>query len=185
MESPNSSESMMIGRKAAIGPSLPRPSTSSPTPHWNTTTSTPKEAAAASRFITAAVSGTTRERNASSRSRKPRPMIVPTNSGSRSPVTAAKSFDTAVTPPTWASTPAAGMTSSRSVSISRSVSTSCGEVSGTTWMTVTPPTGGAAATWATPSVSSTARTRPAGASPSTTTWSGPLNPGPKPSASRS
>ena len=72
---------MMTGRKALIGPSLPRPSRSRPQPHWKIATRTPKEAAAAIRFITAAVSGTTRERKATSSSRKPSPMIVATNSG--------------------------------------------------------------------------------------------------------
>ncbi|GGP91629.1 hypothetical protein GCM10010266_12890 [Streptomyces griseomycini] len=89
VERPNSSESMMIGRKEAMGPSSPRPSRSGPQPHWKIATRTPKEAAAASRFITAAVSGTTRERKASSRSGKPRPTIVPTNSDSSGTASAA------------------------------------------------------------------------------------------------
>lgn len=176
---------MMTGRKALIGPSLPRPSNSRPQPHWKTATRTPKDAAAAIRFISAAVSGTTRERKAISRSRKPSPMIVATKYGSRSPVIVAKSFDTAVTPPTWACAPASGITRSRRVSISRSVSSDCGDVVGTTWITVTPCAGGSAAACATPAVPPMLFTRASVSPPVTTTCKGPLKPGPKPSASRS
>ncbi len=112
--------------------------------------------------------------------------MVAMKRGSRSPVTVAKSLETAVTPPTWAVTPVSGMTSSRSRSMSWDVSSDCGDVVGTTWMRLTPCAGGRAVARATPSVASMSlRSAVLSPPPSTTTWSGPLKPGPKPSASRS
>ncbi len=66
-----------------------------------------------------------------------------------------------------------------------SVCSDCGDVVGTTLITETPLAGGTATAWATPSVDEMAVTSDSGAGPSTTTWSGPLKPGPNPSASRS
>jgi hypothetical protein len=124
---------MMTGRKASTGPA--RPASGPPQPHWKTATSTPKEAAAATRFITAAVSGTSSERNAKSSSTKPSAMITPTNSGSLPYSTVEKSSNTAVWPPTYARMvlprSAAGTTSSRRWSIRSEVALSCGEVVGT------------------------------------------------------
>ena len=92
--------SIITGRKATIGPGLPSPSSFAPQPHWKTTTSTPNEAPAASRFMHAAVAGTTRLRKATSSSRNPRPMMTAMNSGSLPAMTVAKSSKIAVLPPT-------------------------------------------------------------------------------------
>ena len=43
MESPKSTETMITGRKGSIGPALPRPSSSLPQPHWKIATTTPKD----------------------------------------------------------------------------------------------------------------------------------------------
>ncbi len=85
---------------ASIGPALPRPSGSEPQPHWKKATITPNEAAAASRFITAAVAGTSRLRNATTSSRKPSPTMTVMNSGSLPDSTPEKSLKMAVAPPT-------------------------------------------------------------------------------------
>src|SRR5665254_11533 len=50
------------------------PSSFAPQPHWKNTTRTPNEAPAASRFITAAVAGTSRLRNAACSCRRPPPL---------------------------------------------------------------------------------------------------------------
>ena len=61
---------------------------------------TPKAAPAASRFITAAVAGISRLRNAIISSRQPSSTITAMNSGSFSVSTPAKSSKIAVIPPT-------------------------------------------------------------------------------------
>src|SRR5215831_12722229 len=57
MDRPNRIASVTTGRKASTGPALPRPNASVPQPHWKNAVSTPNVAAAAIRFITAAVGG--------------------------------------------------------------------------------------------------------------------------------
>ncbi|CAM3710911.1 hypothetical protein STAL104432_28280 [Streptomyces albus] len=91
MESPNSTEIMMTGRKGSIGPALPRPSSSLPQPHWKTATTTPKEAATAARFMAAALRGMPMLRKARSSSRQPSPVTTPPNSGSLPTMMSAKS----------------------------------------------------------------------------------------------
>lgn len=91
MESPNSTDTMITGRKGSMGPARPSPSSSLPHPHWNTATTIPKAAATAATFITAALSGIPTDLNASRSSRQPRPMTTPTNSGSLPTMTSAKS----------------------------------------------------------------------------------------------
>ena len=61
---------------------------------------TPKLAAAANRFMTAAVAGISRLRKATSSSKKPRPTMTPMNKGNFELMTAAKSSKMAVAPPT-------------------------------------------------------------------------------------
>ena len=63
-----------------VGPSSP--SRLLPQPHWKTATRTPYAAPMDSRFITAALSGTTTERNTSISSRNDTAMTAPMNSGS-------------------------------------------------------------------------------------------------------
>ena len=94
-------------------------------------------------------------------------------------------------PPTLASNPLAGMTSSRSALTSVVVSASCGALSGYTSTIARSSligTGTAAATFSVSAIEPANASRAAGsvaASPSTVTISGPLYPGPNPSASRS
>ena len=90
---------MMMGRKDSTGPA-PALISEEPQPHWNTATTTPKEAPAASRFITAATTGTSTLRNATISSRQPSRTITPTNSGILALSTVAKSSKIAVRPPT-------------------------------------------------------------------------------------
>ena len=59
----------MIGAHASIGPSLPTPKKLEPQPHWNTATTTPYAAPIDSRFMTTALSGTSRLRKTSMSSR--------------------------------------------------------------------------------------------------------------------
>src|SRR5262249_61298145 len=66
----------------STAPALPSPSASLPQPDWKNAITTPNDAAAANRFITAVVSGTTTLRNATSSSRKARPTMTTRNSGS-------------------------------------------------------------------------------------------------------
>ena len=63
----------MTGIQASIGPPWPMPRLSANRPHWKIATTMPNEAAAASRFIAAAVSGMTMLRNAMSSSRNDQP----------------------------------------------------------------------------------------------------------------
>ena len=70
-----------------------------PHPHWKNAVTTPNEAAAASRFITAVVAGISRLRNATTSSRKLSPMIA-AGTGQFGGEAAAKSTYMAVTPPT-------------------------------------------------------------------------------------
>ena len=100
MDRPNKMASVTTGRKASIGPARPRPNAPVPQPHWKNAVSTPNVAAAASRFITAAVAGMSRLRNATTSSRKLSPTIARMNHGIFALTTAAKSTKVAVTPPT-------------------------------------------------------------------------------------
>ena len=100
MDRPNKTASIRTGRNDSTGPAWPKLSRRRPQPYWNTATSTPKAAPAASRFITAATAGMSRLRNASISSRNPNPRMTPMNSSSLPPITVAKSPLVAVTPPT-------------------------------------------------------------------------------------
>src|SRR5450756_1437425 len=105
-------------------------------PHGKKATTTPNEAPAASRFITAAVAGTSRLRKATSSNRKPRPTMTPMNSGSLALMMAAKSSKIAVLPPTRTRKllpcSAAGITVLRRCLMRSVVLTSWGAVLGTT-----------------------------------------------------
>ena len=76
------------------------PSASENQPHWKIATTTPNDAPAANRFITAAVSGMTRLRNAIISSRNDRPTTATMNSGILAASTFAKSTRIAVWPKT-------------------------------------------------------------------------------------
>jgi hypothetical protein len=78
MDRPNRTASMRTGTNDSTGPACPRLSSRSPQPYWKTATSTPKDAAAASRFITAATAGISRLRKASISRRNPRTSSAPT-----------------------------------------------------------------------------------------------------------
>ena len=91
---------MITGRNASTGPGLPRPRSFAPQPHWKKMTSTPNDAPAASRFMTAAVAGTSRQRKATSSSRNPSPTITVMKSGIFELMMLAKSSKIAVLPPT-------------------------------------------------------------------------------------
>ena len=77
-----------------------------------------------------ALSGTRMLRNTAINSRKLSSSTTPSSHGMRSPMYAAKSDEPAVAPPTLASTPVAGITSSRRASTRSSVSASCGAAVG-------------------------------------------------------
>ena len=69
-------------------------------PHWKIATITPSAAPMLSRFITAACSGITSERNTINSSSAESSTTTPMNSGSLCPSVLAKSTEPAVTPPT-------------------------------------------------------------------------------------
>ena len=187
----------MTGRKASTGPARPSPSASDSQPHWKSATTTPNEAPAASRFITAAVAGTRRLRKAMSSSTKPRPMMTPMKSGSLLVMMAAKSSKMAVEPPTrtrrLVPCSAAGITSLRRCLIRSLVCTSWGAVVGITCTiaTLAPGAVGNGTTAATSGTDGRAAVSWARAAVSAdvlvwaTSKSGPLKPGPNPWASRS
>src|SRR3954471_259064 len=184
------------GRYGLIGIVLYRPMNSLPQPHWNTATSTPYAAAIDSRFMSAALSGTRIDRNTITSKTNDIATIEAMKIGSRlvrqsvrSVAIARPVSDTVALVPSTV----AGRTSDRRWWTSASVRASCGDVVGlevgtavspASWNTgaVTAPIPGSAcsALW----TRSTAL-RSARAGTSTTTWIGPLNPGPKPRASSS
>ena len=77
-----------------------------------------------------AFSGTRTLRNTTISSRKLSSRTTPISSGMRPPRNSEKSVDAAVRPPTLASTPVCGITSSRSVFTRVVVASSCGALSG-------------------------------------------------------
>ena len=83
-----------------MGTVLSRPMRSFAQPHWNTATMTPYAAATESRFITAAVSGTSTEWNTSINSRNESSTTAKMNSGNRDAIWSEMSMNVAVTPPT-------------------------------------------------------------------------------------
>ena len=92
---------MNTGRNDSTGPAVPRPNAPVPQPHWKSAVITPNVAAAASRFITAAVAGISRLRKAMTSSRKLSPMMVSRNHGSLASTAAVKSAFVALWPPTY------------------------------------------------------------------------------------
>ena len=78
-------------------------------PSWNTAVTMPYAAPTASRFTRAACSGAITVRNASISSSMLSATTTPMISGSRSPISSARSSCWAVDPPTWASTPDSGI----------------------------------------------------------------------------
>ena len=87
---------MNTGRNDSTGLAVPRPNAPVPQPHWKNAVITPNVAAAASRFITAAVAGISRLRKAMTSSRKLSPMIVSRNHGSLASTAEVKSAYVAV-----------------------------------------------------------------------------------------
>ncbi len=67
-----------------------------PQPHWKQAVSTPNDAAADSRLVSAAWSGMSSERNAIISSRKPSRITTPITSSSRAVISAARSTYDAV-----------------------------------------------------------------------------------------
>ena len=74
-----------IGSHASIGPVRSTPMTSDSQPHWNTATRMPYAEPIDSRFITTALSGTSRLRNTAISSTKLSSSTTPSSSGMRSP----------------------------------------------------------------------------------------------------
>ena len=142
-----------------------------------------------------ALAGTTSDRNTATSSRNDTASTTPISQGSRSAIWSEKSIVPAVRPPMSTRVPVPAMASgpSRSRCTRRLVASACGEVVGKTDMTAASPFGLTAGvvTVATPgSVARVARSRwrsatPAGPDRSAASSRGPLNPGPKPWASRS
>src|SRR5262245_23799419 len=140
------------------------PMRSMPQPHWNTATIAPYAAPTDSRFMTAAVSGTSTEWNTSINSRNDSSTTAPMNQGSRAAIWSPMSMYSAVSPPTKAFAPvvpsAAGRTSSRNVVTSDAVCALSGAVVGNTTTTATSPAGlnCAGSTLSTPGVRASAVT---------------------------
>ncbi len=134
-------------------------------------------------------------RAVSTSSRKLSPTMAKMNQGSFASTTLAKSAKVAVTPPmyTWSVVPrsAAGMVLLRKAVMRSDVAFASGEVAGVTWMTSVPLVAASVLTLVTsptrgrPASSVRSATASAGERVCATSSSGPLKPGPKPSASRS
>jgi hypothetical protein len=178
-----------------IGTVVSSPMSAPPQPHWNTATRMPKAAPMLSRLSSTAFSGTTTERKTSTSNRNDSASTAVTKAGRRSVVRRPTSARLAAAPPTCALAGprpiAPGSTPARSRATVSAVARSCGPVVGNTTSVAIPVARStrAGATDATPGSAATApatrsvtRGSPAG---STATTSGPLVPGPKPSATRS
>src|SRR5689334_9390973 len=194
MDSPNSTENMTTGTNESTGPDPDRPRTDVPQPQWKTAFSAPRPAPTDSRFMTEATSGISRLRNTTSSRTNARITTTAMNTGSLSVSTRAKSILAAVTPPTWTTRPvprtACGIRSCRMWFTRSTVGPSCGPLAGYTVASRTCPFGEVTVwvTAVTPGVRATVpRRRPKAATPAgepgrAASSSGPLNPGPNPSA---
>ena len=181
-----------------IGTVVSRPMTSFSQPHWNTATSTPKLAAIDNRMAMAALIGTRMERNTTSSNRNVSPMTRTMNTGRAESIFSLTSMLVAVEPVTETAAPVApstaGSSSLRMRSISSVVAASSGALVGMAERTAVSPAGFSTGGVTTAMPSSPATVAPTCASAaslsaeavrSTTMESGPLKPGPKPSARRS
>ena len=188
---------IIIGMNGAIGPVFSTPNTLLNQPHSNTATTTPYAAPIDSRFMITAFSGTRRLRNTAIKSRKLSRSTAPMNTGSRDDSCCDTSTLDAVRPPTCTCTSvpptADGITRLRSVSTRSVVLTDCGELAGITRITAASPAGFTVG-GVTAAMSGVARSlvtrmsRGAVSDPfgnSAARINGPLNPSPKPSATRS
>ena len=158
-------------------------------PHWNAAVRTPYAAPIDSRFITAAFSGTTTERNIIDSSSTETPTTKPITSQIRPESRSAMSANIGVVP---VSSAPSGRTSERSESTSPAMRSSVGPKAGSASKTASAPSGEVLGgkTVATPGWSATsAAIRSTAEAPrrsrSTTTVIGPLAPGPNSSATRS
>ena len=186
---------MNIGMKETIGTVDSSPIRPAPQPHWKTITRTPYAAPMLSRFMAAALRGTRRERKSSVRRRHDSSTTTLTNTGSRRWTRSPASAKVAVCPPTCARAglpaSAAGSTCERSRWIVVQVASSWGPEVGyaTRVATPAPASTSAADTVATPASVATAcrsdSTTPGSPEVATAITSGPLAPGPNPSATRS
>ena len=93
---------MNIGMNGTIGIVDSRPMRSAPHPHWNTITMTPNAAPTLSRLSSAALMGTTTDRNTRVSSSTDSTITAPMNSGSRLFTLSPTSAKLAVCPPMWA-----------------------------------------------------------------------------------
>ena len=91
---------MIIGRNGLIGTDSWSPTRPLPQPHWNTATTAPYAAPIDSKFMMAALSGTSSERKTTISSRNDRAMTAAMNSGSRELSRSLMSMDAAVCPVT-------------------------------------------------------------------------------------
>ena len=146
-----------IGIQLDTGTAWSSPSSSAPQPHWKTAVTTPYAAPMLSRFMTAALSGTTTERNTIASSRIETPTTKPITSHSRSASRSAMSENIGVVPVT--STPSG--TIARTSATRSGVRSSVGAYAGTALKTAISPsgdtTGGVTATMSLRASSSAAR----------------------------
>src|SRR4051794_7018829 len=176
---------LRIGIQLETATAWSTPSTLPPQPHWKTAVSTPYDAAIDSRFITAAFTGTTTERNIIASSSTETETTNPTTTHSRSESRLEMSAKIGVVPVT--STPS-GSSARRSVS-SSVVRSSDGPDEGSASKTATAPSGVVTGepTVATPAVAAIWVATAAGSAVavSTTIVNGPFAPAPYSSATRS
>src|SRR5438552_3863713 len=181
----------------AIGPVPFEPTRLAKCPFWKTVTTTPYAAPIDRRFITTAFSGTSSERNTTSRRRKLSDSTAPMNSNRRDENRSETSTPAAVNPPTYtlvAESPSAtGITCLRRLWIRETVRRLCGDELGITWITAAAPEGLSCGrlTATTPGVRETSATScdrtatsPGGDNRAAST-SGPLEPAPNPLTRRS
>jgi hypothetical protein len=189
MDRPKATANIRMGIQLDTGTAWSSPSAPAPQPHWKTATMTPYAAPMLSRFMTAALSGTTTERNITVSRSTETPTTKAMTSQMRSASMSVMSAKTGTVP--VASAPG-GRTSARRRSSSSTVRSSLGAVVGSTTRVAARPEGEVVGgeTVATPSVccsrsASAGRLAASTCSRSTAMRKGPLAPGPKPSATRS
>src|ERR1700730_4803170 len=100
MDSPKRMAKSIMGLNATIG-CLDTPMMLAPHPHWKTATRMPNEAPMLNRFMSAAFSGTSTDRNTAMSRMKLRAITAPKNQGSRPDSFLVRSMEMAALPPEW------------------------------------------------------------------------------------
>src|SRR5580692_9683087 len=130
MDRPNKITNRNTGTQVVTGIFTGNPNTCPSQPHWVTAVSTPYAAQTDSKFISAALTAMTTERNTTSSSPRDSATTTPISNGSRSPIRLVKLTLAAFGPVRYAVSPDRGSTPSSSRLTSALVAASCSPVVG-------------------------------------------------------